>query len=65
MTGAPQVLEAYKMLCKLFQDSSLTNEELKVVWQIINIEHNCHYCVPVHTGVAHKMNIDESLISNF
>lgn len=62
MAGSPQVLEAYKMLGDLFQDSSLNNDELTVVWQTINIEHNCHYCVPAHTGVAHMMKVDQSLI---
>ena len=62
MAGSPQVLEAYKMLGDLFQGSSLNNDELTVVWQTINIEHNCHYCVPAHTGVAHMMKVDQSLI---
>ena len=62
MAGSPQVLEAYKTLGDLFQGSSLNNDELTVVWQTINIEHNCHYCVPAHTGVAHMMKVDQSLI---
>ena len=52
MAGSPQVLEAYQMLHKLFQDSSFNDDELTVIWQTINIEHSCHYCVPAHTAVA-------------
>ena len=62
MAASPQVLEAYQMLHKLFADSSFNDDELTVIWQTINIEHNCHYCVPAHTAVAHMMKIDEALI---
>ena len=62
MAGSPQVLEAYQMLHKLFQDSSFNDDELTVIWQTINIEHSCHYCVPAHTAVAHMMEIDGALI---
>jgi len=62
MAGSPQVLEAYQMLHKMFQSSSFNKEELTVIWQTINMEHNCHYCVPAHTAVAHMMEIDQSII---
>jgi len=62
MAGSPQVLEAYQMLHKMFQGSSFNKDELTVIWQTINMEHNCHYCVPAHTAVAHMMEIDKSLI---
>jgi precorrin-6B methylase 2 len=52
MAEAPKVLEAYKTLHQLFQASSFNNEELTVIWQTINVEHNCHYCIPAHAGVA-------------
>jgi len=47
LATSPQVLEAYKMLT--------------VIWQTINIEHECHYCVPAHTAVAHMMKVDPTL----
>ena len=37
-------------------------DRLTVIWQTINIEHGCHYCVPAHTAVAHMMEIDGGLI---
>ena len=43
MAEAPSVLEAYQQLHRLFQDSSFSNDELTVVWQTINVEHECHY----------------------
>ena len=32
-----------------------------MVWQTINVEHECHYCVPAHTGIANMMKVDSSL----
>jgi alkylhydroperoxidase family enzyme len=61
LAGAPKTLEAYKTLHELFANSSFNAEELTVVWQSINVEHECHYCVPAHTGIAHMMNVDPAL----
>ncbi|RDE18836.1 carboxymuconolactone decarboxylase family protein [Motiliproteus coralliicola] len=61
MAEAPTVLEAYKNLHELFQNTSFDAEELTVVWQTINVEHGCHYCVPAHTAIANMMNVDPTL----
>jgi alkylhydroperoxidase family enzyme len=61
MAEAPTVLEAYQMLHQLFQDSSFNKDELTVVWQTINVEHECHYCVPAHSAVAHMMKVNPAL----
>ncbi len=61
MAGAPGLLEAYQTLHKLFTQSSFNKEELTVVWQTINVEHECHYCVPAHTGIANMMKVDASI----
>lgn len=61
LAGAPGTLEAYKMLHELFVNSSFNEEELTVVWQSINVEHACHYCVPAHTGIAKMMKVDDSI----
>ncbi len=61
LAGAPGILEAYQTLHQLFVDSSFNNEELTVVWQTINVEHECHYCVPAHTGIAAMMKVDEKI----
>mgnify|MGYP000621835597 CR=1 FL=1 len=63
MAESPQVLAAYQQLHALFMQSSFDKEELTVVWQTINVEHQCHYCVPAHTAIAHGMNIDEGIIA--
>lgn len=61
LAGAPKTLEAYQALHKLFTESSFNNEELTVVWQSINVEHSCHYCVPGHTGIAKMMKVDDAI----
>tara|TARA_R110002074_G_scaffold59183_2_gene144281 strand:- start:72436 stop:72999 length:564 start_codon:yes stop_codon:yes gene_type:complete len=61
LAGSPQVLEAYKTLHELFTQSSFNKEELTVVWQSINVEHACHYCVPAHTGIAKMMKVDDEI----
>ncbi|MBU2873948.1 carboxymuconolactone decarboxylase family protein [Marinobacter salexigens] len=61
MAEAPGLLEGYQRLHQLFLDSSFDDEETTVVWQTINVEHACHYCVPAHTGIAKNMNVDDAI----
>jgi alkylhydroperoxidase family enzyme len=61
LAGSPGLLNAYQTLHELFVASSFNEEELTVVWQAINVEHACHYCVPAHTGIAHMMKVDSSI----
>jgi len=59
MASSPAVLEAYQKLHDLFQQTSFDAEEQTVVWQTINVEHECHYCIPAHTGIAKMMQVDD------
>lgn len=61
LAGAPTILEGYQKLHELFTQTSFNEEELTVVWQAINVEHACHYCVPAHTGIAKMMKVDDSI----
>jgi len=62
MAESPELLEGYQQLHELFQKTAFDAAELTVVWQTINLEHGCHYCVPAHTGIAHAMKVDPVLI---
>ena len=62
MAESPPLLDAYQTLHTLFQQTSFNAEELTVVWQTINIEHECHYCIPAHTAIAHMMKVDSKII---
>ena len=61
MAESPGLLEGYQILHKLFQESAFDAEELTVVWQTINVEHECHYCVPAHTFIANSMKVDPAI----
>lgn len=61
MAEAPGVLEGYQVLHQLVLDSSFDNDEKTVVWQSINVEHACHYCVPAHTGIAKMMDVSDDI----
>ena len=62
MAEVPGLLSTYKDLHNKFQATSFDAEELTVVWQTINVEHDCHYCVPAHTCIAHMMKVDAAII---
>ncbi len=61
MAEAPGLLDAYKLVHELFVNSSFDKDELTVVWQSVNVEHACHYCVPAHTGIAKGMKVDDAI----
>jgi len=61
MAEAPNVLAAYKKLHELFTTSSFNNEEQTVIWQTINVEHDCHYCVPAHYAIAEMSGVDNAI----
>lgn len=62
MAESPQHLEGYQILHELFQKTSLSAVERNVVWMAINVEHECHYCVPAHTVIAKMQGVDEATI---
>ena len=43
-------------------NSSLDQDEITVVWQSVNVEHACHYCVPAHTAIAKSMGMSDAII---
>jgi len=61
LAEVPGLLAAYKTIHKLFTETSFDTDELTVVWQTINVEHACHYCVPAHTAIAKMMKVDDAI----
>jgi alkylhydroperoxidase family enzyme len=61
MAESPELLNGYQVLHALFLDSSFDADEKTVVWQTINVEHVCHYCVPAHTGIAKSMKVSDEI----
>jgi len=64
MAESPALLEGYQVLHGLAQNSSFDKDELTVVWLSINVEHNCHYCVPAHTMIANMMEVDAGIVES-
>ncbi len=62
MAESPGFLRTYKALHDEFLNSSFDATEQTVVWQTINVEHTCTYCVPAHTVIAKRMKVDEDVI---
>lgn len=61
LAESPQAYEGYQVLHKLFTETDFDAEELTVVWQAINVENECHYCVPAHTGIAKNMKVSDDI----
>ena len=61
LAESPQAFEAYQVLTKLFSDTNFDAEEMTVIWQTINVENECHYCVPAHTGIASMMKVSDEI----
>tara|TARA_B100000676_G_scaffold16050_1_gene14277 strand:+ start:386 stop:961 length:576 start_codon:yes stop_codon:yes gene_type:complete len=61
LAESPEALRGYKALSDAFDDTTLSDDEKTVVWQTINVEHECHYCVPAHTFMAKAMKVSDEL----
>jgi alkylhydroperoxidase family enzyme len=61
LAESPQAYEAYQTLHRLFTETDFDADELTVVWQSINVEHSCNYCVPAHTGIAKMMKVSNEI----
>ena len=64
MAESPQTLQSYQMPTKLVIESSFTPTERHVLWLAINVENQCHYCVPAHTLLAKKDSVDDEIIES-
>ena len=62
MASAPSVLKSYVSMWDEFDTTSLTPVERQVVYQTVNFENTCNYCVPWHTMLSIKsgMNADDA-----
>jgi len=62
MAESPALLEAYQVAHDCFSNgTSFDNDELTVVWQSINVDNGCHYCVPAHSAIANSMGVSNEI----
>ncbi|MCG8441344.1 MAG: carboxymuconolactone decarboxylase family protein [Caulobacterales bacterium] len=63
MADAPALLGAYQDMSKRVGETGFTPTERTVVWMTINLYHECHYCVPAHTAIAHSEKVAPEIIT--
>ncbi len=62
LAESPVALEAYDRLFALVGKSGLTPAEQQVVYQAINVFHECEYCTAGHTFLSRKAGVPEDAI---
>lgn len=62
LSEAPQAAEAYLFLGDALRNTSLTTEELHVVWFTVNTIHECTYCMAAHSGIAKRDGVADEVI---
>jgi AhpD family alkylhydroperoxidase len=62
LAESPVALEAYDTLFALVDRSTLTPVERQVVYQTINVFHECEYCTAGHTYLSRAAGMDEQAI---
>ncbi|WP_415884811.1 hypothetical protein ACMXYO_09005 [Neptuniibacter sp. QD37_6] len=58
MAQAPALLASYMTAWDNFDKTSLTPAERQVVYQAVNFENNCQYCMPWHTILSENAGIN-------
>jgi len=58
----PATVDAYLALGDAVGNSGFTPTERHVAWFAANYYHDCHYCMPAHTAIAHAEKIADDVI---
>lgn len=59
MAQAPSLLAGYMTAWDQFNDTSLSEAERQVVYQVANFENNCQYCIPWHTILSESTDMSK------
>jgi uncharacterized peroxidase-related enzyme len=62
MAEAPALLQAYRALVDLFDETSLTPSERQVVLLTTSYENGCEYCVAAHSVIAGMQRVPEDVV---
>ncbi|MEQ1840803.1 MAG: carboxymuconolactone decarboxylase family protein, partial [Verrucomicrobiales bacterium] len=63
MASAPSLLKSYVSMWDEFENTSLSPCERQIVYQAVNVENTCNYCVPWHTLLSKKAGMSASDIT--
>jgi len=62
MAEAPALLEAYRMLGGLFEQTTLTATERQIVLLAASYENECTYCMAAHSAIAGMQSVSQEVI---
>ncbi len=62
LAASPQALWAYMNLGNLFSSTSFSPTERTVIWQTLNYENDCAYCMAAHTAIAHGERVAPEIL---
>ena len=61
MAGLPELLSIYSAAWDAFPKTPLNAVEQQVVYQVINYENECNYCVPWHTLLSKQAGMPDDI----
>ena len=64
MSESPTLLEGYLTLFDIFGKSGFSLIERQVVYLTANYEHECHYCMAGHSGLAKYAGVPDDVIES-
>ncbi|MEO1000542.1 MAG: carboxymuconolactone decarboxylase family protein [Pseudomonadota bacterium] len=62
LSESPEAAEHYMALGDALRKTTLTTEELHVVWFTVNRLHECGYCMAAHSAIAKGDKVSETVI---
>jgi alkylhydroperoxidase family enzyme len=62
MAAEPTLLSVYSFAWDKFNDSPFDDIEQQVIYQTVNFENECNYCVPWHTVLSKKAKTPQDII---
>ena len=62
MAVSPAVLNAYKTLSSIFEETSFTAVERQIVLMTVSYKNNCNYCMAAHSTISKMQKIDPDII---
>ena len=63
MAEAPTLLNAYRTVAGIFDQTSLTPAERQTVLLTVSYENNCEYCMAAHSTIAGMQNVPQAIVA--
>jgi uncharacterized peroxidase-related enzyme len=62
MAESPELLNAYRQMSAIFEETSLSPIEKNIVWLTVSYQNSCHYCMAIHSMVAKMYKLTDEMI---